>query len=225
LRKRLPEEFPGTTFSFLPADIVSQILNFGLPAPIDVQVVGSSPENRELANRLLQDMREIPGLVDLRIQQQFNQPELRVITDRSRAEQLGFTQRDIAANLLITLSGSLQTSPTFWLNPQTGSQYGIVTQTPQRQLTSLQDLQNIPVNANDSSQLLGGLATIQRGFGPSVVSKYDAQPVVNIFGAVQDRDLGSVGRDIQRLVDKTSEHLPKGTRVIVRGQLQTMQSS
>jgi multidrug efflux pump subunit AcrB len=225
LRRRLPEEFPGTTFSFLPADIVSQILNFGVPAPIDVQVVGSSPENRELANRLLQELRAIPGLVDLRIQQQFNQPELRVVTDRSRAEQLGFTQRDIASNLLITLSGSLQTSPTFWLNPQTGSQYGIVTQTPQRQLTSIQDLQNIPVNANGSSQLLGGLATIQRGFGASVVSKIDAQPVINIFGAVQDRDLGSVGRDIERLVAKHSDHLPKGTRVIVRGQLQTMQSS
>jgi multidrug efflux pump subunit AcrB len=225
LRQRLPEEFPGTTFSFLPADIVSQILNFGLPAPIDVQVSGSSPENRELANRILQDMRAIPGLVDLRIQQQFNQPELRVVTDRSRAEQLGFTQRDVASNLLITLSGSLQTSPTFWLNPQTGSQYGIVTQTPQRQLTSLQDLQNIPINANGSAQLLGGLATIQRGFGSSVVSKVDAQPVINIFGAVQDRDLGSVGREIERLVAKESEHLPKGTRVIVRGQLQTMVSS
>jgi len=225
LRTRLPDEFPGTAFSFLPADIVSQILNFGLPVPIDVQVVGSSPENRDLANRLLQDMRAIPGLVDLRIQQQFNQPEVRVLTDRSRAEQLGFTQRDIAQNLLITLSGSLQTSPTFWLNPQTGTQYGIVTQAPQRELVSLQDLQNIPVNAGGRSQLLGGLATLQRGFGSSIVTKYDAQPVINVFGAVQDRDLGSVGRDVKRLVKKYSENLPKGTRIVMRGQLLTMQTS
>ena len=226
LRKRLPEEFPSTTFAFLPADIVSQILNFGLPAPIDVQVVGNSPKNREVAYQLLEKLRHVPGLVDLRVQQTFNQPELRVATDRSRAEQLGLTQRDVANNLLITLSGSLQTSPTFWLNLNNGVQYPIVTQAPQNQITSLQDLQNLPVASSNSgeSQILGALATIERGFGASVVSKYDAQPVIEIYGAVQDRDLGSVTRDINKIIAEHQD-LPKGTRVIARGQMLTMQES
>ncbi|WP_428312035.1 efflux RND transporter permease subunit [Hydrocarboniphaga sp.] len=229
LRKILPAKFTGSTFSFLPADIVSQILNFGLPSPINVQISGNSPENRELANKLLEQLRHVPGLVDLRIQQPNNQPELRIATDRARSEQLGLSQRDIAGNLLIALSGSLQTSPTFWLNPKTGIQYPIVTQTPQHRLSSLQDLQNLPVGASASGggdpQILGGLATIQRGFGPVIVSKYDAQNVIEIYGSVQDRDLGSVGKDIDRIVKVASEHLPKGTRITSRGQLLTMQES
>lgn len=227
LRKLLPERFPGTTFSFLPADIVSQILNFGLPSPIDVQVTGGSPENRDIAKKMLADMRHIPGLVDLHIQQTFDQPELRVTTDRSRSEQLGITQRDIATNLLLTLSGSGQTSPTFWLNPETGVQYPIVTQTPQYRMSSLQDLENIPVMGSGpaSGQILGGLASITRGFGPSVVSHYDSQPVVDIFGAVQSRDLGAVSKDINQIIDRYREHLPKGTKITVRGQIQTMAAS
>jgi CzcA family heavy metal efflux pump len=228
LRKTLPEKFTGSTFSFLPADIVSQILNFGLPSPINVQISGNSPENRELANKLLEKLRHVPGLVDLRIQQPNNQPELRVATDRARSEQLGLSQRDIAGNLLIALSGSLQTSPTFWLNPKTGIQYPIVTQTPQHRLSTLQDLQNLPVGAGTSGgdpQILGGLATIQRGFGPVIVSKYDAQNVIEIYGSVQDRDLGSVGKDIDKIVKEASQHLPKGTRITSRGQLLTMQES
>ncbi len=167
------------------------------------------------------------GLVDLRVQQTFNQPELRVATDRSRAEQLGLTQRDVANNLLITLSGSLQTSPTFWLNMNNGVQYPIVTQAPQYQVSSLQDLQNLPVASSNSgeSQILGALATIERGFGSSVVSKYDAQPVIEIFGAVQDRDLGSVSREINAIVAEHSQDLPKGTRLVARGQMLTMQES
>ncbi|WP_299696335.1 efflux RND transporter permease subunit [Hydrocarboniphaga sp.] len=228
LRRILPEKFTGSTFSFLPADIVSQILNFGLPSPINVQISGNSPDNRELANRLLEKLRHVPGLVDLRIQQPNNQPELRVATDRARSEQLGLSQRDIAGNMLIALSGSLQTSPTFWLNPKTGIQYPIVTQTPQHRLASLQDLQNLPVGAGTSGgdpQILGGLATITRGFGPVVVTKYDAQSVIEIYGSVQDRDLGSVGKDIDKIVADSSQHLPKGTRIISRGQLLTMQAS
>jgi multidrug efflux pump subunit AcrB len=227
LRKMLPERFPGTTFSFLPADIVSQILNFGLPSPIDVQVTGTSPENREIAKKMLAEMRHIPGLVDLHIQQTFDQPELRVTTDRSRSEQLGITQRDIANNLLLTLSGSGQVSPTFWLNPETGVQYPIVTQTPQYRMSSLQDLENIPVmgSAVTSGQILGGLAVITRGFGPSIVSHYDSQPVVDIFGSVQDRDLGAVAKDINTVIEKYSQHLPKGTKITVRGQIQTMSAS
>ena len=146
LRERLPQEFPGITFAFLPADIVSQILNFGLPSPVDIQIVGASPENRDVANRLLDSLRRVPGLVDLRIQQNFNQPELRVTTDRSRAQQLGLSQRDIASNLLLTLAGSAQLSPTFWLDPKTGVQYSIVTQAPQYRMDSLDDLQNVPVS-------------------------------------------------------------------------------
>jgi CzcA family heavy metal efflux pump len=229
LRKRLPLAFPGTTFAFLPADIVSQILNFGLPSPINVQITGNSPENRELSNRLLEKLRHVPGLVDLRVQQTANQPELRVTTDRTRSEQLGLSQRDIAGNLLIALSGSLQTSPTYWLNPKTGLQYPLVTQTPQHELATLQDLQNLPVGigaGGSAPQVLGGLATIERGFGSTVVTRYDAQPTIEIYGAVQDRDLGSVGADIDAIVkDFSSGHLPKGTRITVRGQLLTMQES
>jgi CzcA family heavy metal efflux pump len=225
LRERLPQQFPGMTFAFLPADIVSQILNFGLPAPIDVQVVGASPKNREIANQLLDTLRHVPGLVDLRIQQTFNQPELRVATDRSRAEQLGISQKDIANNLLLTLSGSGQISPTFWLNPQTGVQYPIVAQAPQYRMASLQDLQNVPIRAAGQSQLLGGLATISRGFGSSIVSHYDAQPVIDIFGAVQGRDLGAIAKEINKLIADQDGKLPQGTRILARGQMETMASS
>jgi hypothetical protein len=146
LRIKLANEFPGVTFAFLPADIVSQILNFGLPAPIDVQIVGNDLEgNRKFADTLLQKVRYIPGTVDLRIQQPFDQPKLHVNVDRTKAGQIGFTERDVAQNLLISLSGSFQTSPTFWLNPKNGVSYPIATQTPQYRLDSLQGLQNIPV--------------------------------------------------------------------------------
>jgi multidrug efflux pump subunit AcrB len=226
LRERLPQEFPGMTFAFLPADIVSQILNFGLPAPIDVQVVGPNPKNRDVANQLLQTLRHVPGLVDLRIQQAFNQPELRVTTDRSRAEQLGISQKDIANNLLLTLSGSGQISPTFWLNPENGVQYPIVAQAPQYRMASLQDLQNTPISGGAaSSQILGGLATISRGFGPGIVSHYDAQPIIDIFGAAQDRDLGAIAKDIQKAIADLNGKLPKGTRIVARGQMETMTSS
>jgi len=226
LREVLPEQFPGMSFAFLPADIVSQILNFGLPAPIDVQVVGPSPKNRDVANALLDSLRHVPGLVDLRIQQTFNQPELRVSTDRSRAQVLGFSQRDIANNLLLTLSGSGQIAPTFWLNPETGVQYPIVAQTPQYRMASLQDLQNVPISAaGGQAQILGGLASIARGFGPSVVSHYDSQPIIDIFGAVQGRDLGAVAKEINRLIADQDGKLPKGTRIVARGQMQTMASS
>jgi multidrug efflux pump subunit AcrB len=225
LRQRLPQQFPGMSFAFLPADIVSQILNFGLPAPIDLQVVGPSPKNRDVANQLLQSMRHIPGLVDLRIQQTFNQPELHVSADRSRAEQLGISQKDIANNLLLTLAGSGQITPTFWLNPETGVQYPIVAQAPQYRMASLQDLQNLPISAGSQSQILGGVATITRGFGPSIVSHYDAQPVIDIFGAVQGRDLGAIAKELDKLIAAQDGKLPKGTHIVARGQMETMTSS
>jgi multidrug efflux pump subunit AcrB len=225
LRQRLPLEFPGTSFAFLPADIVSQILNFGAPAPIDVQVVGPSPDNHQVADRLLDSFRHIPGLADLRIQQVFNLPELEVQTDRTRAEQLGITESDIANDLLLTLSGSGQIAPTFWLNPQNGISYPIVAQAPQYLMTSLQDLDNVPIDAPSGTQVLGGLATITRGFGPAVVSHYDAQPIIDIYGAVQGRDLGSVAQNIRAQIAKWNGKLPRGTRVLLRGQVQTMLQS
>jgi multidrug efflux pump subunit AcrB len=225
LRERLPQEFPGASFAFLPADIVSQILNFGIPAPIDIQIAGPSPKNRDVANELLASLRHLPGLVDLRIQQVFNQPELRVVTDRSRAQQLGISQRDIANNLLLTLSGSGQIAPTFWLNPQTGLQYPLVAQTPQYRMTSLQDLQNLPVTSAGGVQILGGLASITRGFGPAIASHYDAQPVIDIFGAVQGRDLGAIAKEINAQVASWEGKLPRGTHIVVRGQVETMTAS
>jgi multidrug efflux pump subunit AcrB len=225
LRVRLPQEFPGTVFGFLPADIVSQILNFGVPAPIDIQVSGSSPQNHDIANTLLASLRHVPGLVDLRLGQAFNQPELRVATDRSRAQQLGISQHDVANNVLLTLSGSGQIAPTFWLNPETGLQYPLVTQAPQYRMASLQDLQNMPVTTLGQQQILGGLATISRGFGPAVLMHRDSQNIIDIYGAAQDRDLGSIDKDINAIVAKLEGKLPKGTHITVRGQVQTMTAS
>ena len=225
LRARLPKEFPGTSFAFLPADIVSQILNFGAPAPIDVQIVGSSAKNRDIADGLLESLRRVPGLADLRIQQLFNLPELHVETDRTRAEQLGINQSDIANNLLLTLSGSGQVAPTFWLNPQNGISYPLVAEVPQYRMTSLQDLENVPIDAPGGTQILGGLATVTRGFGPAIVSHYDAQPVIDIYGAVQGRDLGAVAQDIRARIAAWNGKLPRGTRIVMRGQVETMLES
>jgi multidrug efflux pump subunit AcrB len=225
LRVRLPQEFPGTVFGFLPADIVSQILNFGVPAPIDIQISGSSPQNHDIANALVASLRQVPGLVDLRLGEVFNQPELRVATDRSRAQQLGISQHDVANNLLLTLSGSGQIEPTFWLNPKTGLQYPLVAQAPQYRMTSLQDLQNLPVTTANQQQILGGLATITRGVGPAVVVHRDAQPIIDIYGAAQDRDLGAIEKDINAAIAKWDGKLPKGTHITVRGQVQTMTAS
>jgi multidrug efflux pump subunit AcrB len=232
LRDRLPPEFPGTTFAFLPADIVSQILNFGAPAPIDVQIVGPSPKNPEIADRLLDSLRHVPGLADLRIQQLFNWPELRVTTDRTRAEELGLSQADIANDLLLTLSGSSQIAPAFWLNPQNGISYPLVAQAPQYRMTSLQDLENVPLTgaqATPSStlanQILGGVATITRGFGPVVVSHFNAQPIIDIYGAVQGRDLGSVAQAIRKQIASWSGKLPRGTHIELHGQVETMLAS
>ncbi len=228
LRLRLPEEFPGVTFSFLPADIVSQILNFGLPAPIDVQVVGYSVDaNRAFADKLLQRLRQVPGTVDLHIQQPFDQPYLHVNVDRTKAQQVGFTQRDVATNLLVSLSGSFQTTPEFWVNPKTGVSYSIATQTPQYRVDSLQDLDNIPVTGPSGAPagILANLASIHRGAGLAVVSHYDIQPLIDIYGAVQGRDLGGVARDLNKIVQDSKKELPRGSQLIVRGQIQTMVSS
>ena len=228
LRRELPKQFPGVTFSFLPADIVSQILNFGLPAPIDVQVVGAkTEENRKYANALYEKFRHIPGVVDARIQQAFDNPEFHVNLDRTRAQELGFTARDVASDLLISLSGSFQTSPTFWLSPKNGVSYSIVTQTPQYQLDSLDALRNIPITGalGTKPQILGALAGIERGASAAVASHYNVQPVIDIFAAVQDRDLGAVADDINKIIADTAKDVPKGSSVIARGQMQTRESS
>ncbi|HEY7252468.1 MAG TPA: efflux RND transporter permease subunit, partial [Methylomirabilota bacterium] len=229
LRRLLPEEFPGVTFYFVPADIVTQILNFGLPAPIDVQIEGSNLEgNRQVANKMLAELRQVPGLTDLRIQQNFDAPKLEVSVDRTKAAGAGFTPRDVANSVLLTLSGSGQTNPATFLNWQNGVSYSLVTQAPQYSVQSLQDIQNIPLGgatADSRPQILGDVASIERGNGMAVISHYNTRRVVDIYGSVQDRDLGAVGRDIARIVEANRAHLPRGSFMTLRGQVETMQAS
>ena len=230
LRTLLPQKFPGTTFSFLPADIVSQILNFGLPAPIDVQIVGSNQKaNYAYANDVLKKIRQVPGIADARIQQVFNYPQINVDVDRTLAAEVGLTQRDIADSLLITLSGSGQVRPNFWLNPENGVSYPIVAQMPQYRINSISDLSNIPITATENGTVaqryLGGLAKISHGPSAGVVSHYNVQPVIDIFGDTQGRDLGAVSRDIEKILAETKKDLPRGSYTIVRGQVQTMSNA
>jgi CzcA family heavy metal efflux pump len=228
LRAKLAQEFPGATFYFLPADIVSQILNFGLPAPVDIQIVGQNIEgNRQYADKLLNQIKYIPGTTDLRIQQAFNAPKLQIDIDRTKSQQAGYTARDVANNLLVALSGSFQTAPTFWLNPQNGVSYNIATQTPQYETDTLQGLGNLPItsSAGTPPQILNSLASIRHGQESATVSHYNVQSVLDIYGSVQSRDLGGVSKDINRVLAETKKDLPRGTRVIVRGQVQTMNGS
>jgi len=228
LRTVLPQKFPGTTFSFLPADIVSQILNFGLPAPIDVQVIGNNQKaNYAYATDLLKRIRQVSGIADLRIQQVFNYPQVNVEVDRTLASEVGLTQRDVANSLLVTLSGSSQVHPNFWLNPENGVSYPIVAQMPQYRVSSISDLGNIPITSRKatSQQYLGGLARISQGPSPGVVSHYNVQPVIDIYGATQGRDLGAISADISKILQETKKDLPRGSYVAVRGQVQTMNSA
>ncbi len=227
LRKTLPEQFPGVLFYFLPADLVSQILNFGLPAPIDIQVMGRDLEaNREFADRLMQQLKYVPGIADLRIQQPFNQPKLLIDIDRTKAQQVGLSAREIAGNVLVSLSGSFQTSPTFWLNPKTGVSYSVSTQTPQYDMDSLQNINNIPVaSGGNRPQILTNVASVSRGSGLATVSHYAIAPVIDIYGSVQGTDLGSVSGEIEQIIDHNRSKLVRGSRVVIRGQIETMRSS
>ena len=228
LRLKLNKEFPGVIFYFPPADIVSQILNYGLPAPIDIQVVGRNVEaNHEFANNLMKQLSSVTGIADLRIQQPFNQPKLHIKVDRTKAMQTGLTQRDVAGNILVSLSGSFQTTPSFWLDPKTGVNYSVATISPEYDFESLQDLQNIPITGSGHApwQMLGNLGTITRGEGMATVSHYDAQTVLDIFGSTQGRDLGGVAHDVESIVNRNRSRLPRGSQVIVRGQIETMESS
>jgi CzcA family heavy metal efflux pump len=228
LREELPKRFPGMTFSFLPADIISQILNFGAPAPVDLQIRGPRlADNFAYANQLLRKIRLIPGVADARIQQSQRNPGLNVNVDRTRAQLLGVTERDVTNSMVVNLAGSGQVAPTFWLNPQNGVQYPIVIQTPQYRIDSLASLENMPVTATGAAapQILGGIASIERSSSNAVVSQYDIQSLVQIYATPQGRDLGAVAADIQKVIDATAADVPKGSTVFLLGQVKTMNSA
>jgi len=227
LREELPRQFPGVAFSFPPADIVSQILNFGSPAPIELQIRGADLEgNFDHAGLLLPRIRAIPGVVDVRIQQSRRRPVFNVDVDRTRAQEMGISMRDVTNSLVANFAGSGQVAPTFWLNPQNGVQYPIVMQTPQYRLDTLAALAAIPIGGNDgNSQVLGGLASFTRTSGNALVSQYDIQPMVQIHATTQGRDLGAVASDLRRILADTAGEVPKGSRVLLLGQVKTMESA
>ena len=233
LRRELAEAFPSVSFAFLPADIVSQTLNFGLPSPLDVQISGKDVQaNRDYAYRLLRRMRSIAGLVDLRVQQPYDYPKFDVTVDRTRAQELGLTQQDVASNVLVSLSGSFQTSPSFWIDPQSGTEYSVAVQTPQPLLDTLSELQATPLtgsagagSSGSNSQLLANVATIKRSAAPAVVSHYDAETVIDIYGSAQGTDLGFIAAEIDKALAATQKQVPQGSRVVVRGQVKTMTDS
>jgi multidrug efflux pump subunit AcrB len=228
LRNALPGEFPGASFYFLPADMTTQILNFGLPAPVDVQIEGQDIQaNRKVANRVLSELKHVPGLTDLRIQQEFDYPRFNVNIDRTRAAQGGYSTRDITNSLLVALSGSFQTAPTFFLNWQNGVQYEMISQTPQYRIKSLQDVGNIPLSSPTMiyPEILSNIASLRRGAEMEVLSHYNIRRVVDIYGSIQDRDLGAVGREVTRIVDNNRKLLPRGSFFRIRGQVDTMRTS
>jgi multidrug efflux pump subunit AcrB len=229
LRRTLPNEFPGTEFYFQPADIVSQVLNFGLPAPIDIQLAGPNVrQNFDLARELLPRLKAVPGAADVHIQQAYNQPQLDINVDRVKAEQVGMTEQTVASNALVSLQNSFQTAPNFWVSPQ-GVAYVIATQTPQYRMDSMPELRGMPVISNTAQgtreQLIDNLAHISRDTGAAVASQYDILPVVDTYVSAQDRDLGGLATDVEKVVRQYETKLPRGTSVAIRGQIDTMQSS
>src|SRR5664280_1250867 len=228
LREQLPRAFPGMTFAFLPADIVSQILNFGAPAPIDLQVRGADvTANFAYANKLLSRIRRIPGIADARIQQSPNNPGFNIDVDRTRAQYVGLTERDVTNSLVVNLAGSAQVAPTYYLNPDNGVSYSIVMQTPQYQIDSLSALETLPISAGNSATppILGGIANITRSTSSAVVWQYDIQPMVQIYATPQGRDLGAVAADVKTAIADTAKEVPKGSSVVLLGQVQTMNSA
>src|ERR1700723_2753 len=228
LGETLPREFPGVTFYFLPADIMTQTLNFGLPAPIDIQIDGADIDsNMRVAAKMMNDLGHVRGITDLRIQQQADYPKFHIVVDRTKAAQGGFTERDIADSMLISTSGSFQVTPMFYLNPRNGVSYNLVTQTPQYDIQSAQDLQNIPISGPNQKRpaILADVASIQRTSELASINHYNIRRVVDIYASVQDRDLGAVGRDATRIVDSNRKLLPRGSFVTLRGQYGTMRTS
>ena len=228
LRAELPRQFPGAEFFFQPADIVSQILNFGLPAPMDIQLAGADMrQNYAIAQQMANRLRQIPGTADVHVQQMMDLPTLHLQIDRSMATQVGMNTRDVAQNVLVSLSGSFQTAPNFWLNPRNGVSYQVAVQAPQYRVTALQDLMNVPVTDSrvSSSQVLGNLVQLSPVARPAIVSHYNVQPVIDIYASTQDRDLGAVAKDTMKALQPFQRNLPRGTQFMVRGQVKTMKSS
>jgi multidrug efflux pump subunit AcrB len=229
LRERLPREYPGVQFFFQPADIVTQILNFGSPAPIDIQIAGQNqPANYLLAVKLANEIRHVPGAVDVHVQQAFDAPTIFMNIDRTRAQYVGLQSRDVAQNVLISLSSSFQTAPNFWLDPKNGVSYSVAVQTPQYRVDSLQALQNTPVTGtspNAPPQILGNLVTTSPVARPASISHYNVQPMINIYAAVNGRDLGAVAKDVTKLIGDAEKQLPRGSHIVMRGQVQTMNTS
>ncbi|MEA3162636.1 MAG: hypothetical protein QOE88_454, partial [Verrucomicrobiota bacterium] len=239
IRKRMHRDFPGITSSFPPADIVAQILNFGLPAPFDLQIVGpNTGANSQLANRLVDQISRIPGAVDIRVQQPFDSPRLNLVVDRTQASQLGITENQVAGSLLGALSGTSQTNPNFWLDPKNGVSYTVNTQSPQYSISSLDDLRSLPIlgptgtasatptpSTGAPTQILGNLVQLTRSSEPPIVTHYNIQPVIDIFGAAEGKDLGYIAANVQKIMDGAQKDLPKGSRMVLRGQVQTMKDS
>jgi multidrug efflux pump subunit AcrB len=226
LRIDLPRQFPGTLFTFQPADIVSQILNFGLPAPIDIQLIGTKvAANLDLARKIADQVSRVPGAVDVNVHQVYDEPHFQISMDRSQAEKVGITASNIAQSVLVSLSGSFQTTPTFFLDPKNGVSYNVAVQAPQYNISSLQDLENLPVHGTSSSQILANLATITRDSEPGVIYHYDIRPVIDVYANVQDRDLGGVSKDVDKIMAGIQKQVPTGTDTTVRGQVLTMNQS
>jgi multidrug efflux pump subunit AcrB len=227
LREQLAKKFPDATFFFTPANITNQILDFGLPAPIDVQVVGRGKQNYEIATRIMKRMAAIPGAVDVHIHQQVGYPTMQVNVDRTKARQIGLTQADVANATLISLTGTGQTAPNEWLNPLNGVNYQIVTQTPITKISSLPELARTPITsaAGNASQLLGNLATFRRDESPIIVNHYSIQPVFDIYADVDRTDLGSVASEVRKIIADETQRLPVGTTISLRGEVQTMSDS
>jgi CzcA family heavy metal efflux pump len=226
LREVLPRRFPGVEFFFQPADIVTQILNFGLPAPIDVQIVGTDMgSSYRIAQQIANKMRHIPGTADVHVQQLLSSPTLHFDIDRTRVTQVGLTTRDVAQSVLVSLSGSFQTAPNFWLNPRNGVTYQVAVQAPQYRMTSMQDLMAIPVNSPQGRQLLSNVVQLSPVARPATVNHYSQEPVIDVYASTQDRDLGAVAADTDKLLKTFDGQLPRGTHIVVRGQVMTMRSS
>jgi multidrug efflux pump subunit AcrB len=228
LRDRLPREYPGVTFYFLPADIATQTLNFGIPAPIDVQIEGADTSgNARVADKMLKEMSHVRGIADLRIQQQADYPKLHIDVDRTKALQAGYTEQDVASSMLVSLSGSFQVNPMFYLDFKSGVEYFLIAQTPQYDIVSRQDLQNIPLTGANQTQpgILANVASIQRTIEPGSINHYNIERTVDIYASVQGRDLGAVGREVNTIVDANRKLLPRGSFVKLRGQYGTMRTS
>jgi multidrug efflux pump subunit AcrB len=229
LREKLPQRFPGVQFFFQPADIVTQILNFGTPAPIDIAITGNNQQGDYLvAEKLAGEIRHIPGAVDVHVQQAFDEPTLHLDIDRTRVQSVGLQAKDVAQNVLVSLSSSFQTAPAFWLDPKNGVSYNVAVQTPQYRMDTFQALQNTPVNASvpgSPSQILGNLVTTTTTARAAVASHYNAQPMINVYAAVDGRDLGGVSEEVLKRVKSVEGQLPRGSHIVVRGQVQTMRAS